>query len=97
VSPWEAIIMKAKLILALLILLATFSTVSCNKQEGPIREAISRKDDYQQAYVYGFPMIAAYKAMYEFSSTSRTRSTRRRLTQSGEPPRPLLLKTPPLS
>jgi hypothetical protein len=44
-----------------------FTAVSCNEQEGPVREAISHKDDYQQAYVYGFPMIAAYKAMYEFS------------------------------
>jgi hypothetical protein len=41
-------------------------TSACNK-EGPAREAISQKDNYQQAYVYGFPMIAAYKAMYEFA------------------------------
>ena len=32
-----------------------------------MREAISNKDTYQQAYVYGFPMIAAYKAMYQFN------------------------------
>ncbi len=32
-----------------------------------MREAISHKDDYQQAYIYGFPMIAAYKAMCEFT------------------------------
>jgi hypothetical protein len=42
-------------------------TVSCSKQEGPMREAVSHKDDYEQAYVYGFPMIAAYKAMYQFT------------------------------
>ena len=36
-------------------------------QNGPVKEAISHKGDYKQAYVYGFPMIAAYKAMYEFS------------------------------
>jgi hypothetical protein len=42
-------------------------TGACNKQEGPVREAVSHKDDYQQAYIYGFPMIAAYKAMYQFN------------------------------
>jgi hypothetical protein len=41
--------------------------VSCSKQGGPVGEAISHKDDYQQAYVYGFPMIAGYKAMYQFA------------------------------
>jgi hypothetical protein len=41
--------------------------VSCNKHEGPVREAVSHKDDYEQAYFYAFPMIAAYKAMYQFS------------------------------
>jgi hypothetical protein len=35
--------------------------------EGPVREAVSHKQDYQDAYIYGFPMIAAYKAMYEFT------------------------------
>ncbi|MGA7410375.1 MAG: DUF1254 domain-containing protein [Bryobacteraceae bacterium] len=35
--------------------------------EKPVREAVSHKDTYQQAYVYGFPMIAAYKAMYQFN------------------------------
>jgi hypothetical protein len=55
------------LIIAAVILLGTLSTIACNKQEAPVREAISHKDDYQQAYIYGFPMIAAYKAMYEFT------------------------------
>jgi hypothetical protein len=58
---------KTKRIIAALSLLVAFSTVSCNKQEGPVREAISHKDDYQQAYTYGFPMIAGYKAMYQFA------------------------------
>jgi len=57
---------KSKALTAFLILLAVLSTVSCGKQE-PVREAVSHKDDYQQAYVYGFPMIAAYKAMYQFA------------------------------
>jgi len=59
--------MKAKSLLTALTLLGALATVSCNQQQGPVREAVSRKDDYQQAYVYGFPMIAAYKAMYEFN------------------------------
>ncbi len=42
--------------------------VACsNEKAGPLREAVSHKDTYQQAYVYGFPMIAAYKAMYQFN------------------------------
>jgi hypothetical protein len=41
--------------------------VSCSKNEQPVREAVSNKDTYQQAYIYGFPMIAAYKALYQFN------------------------------
>ena len=52
--------------------LVIFGSVSCNKQEGPVREAVSHKDDYKQAYIYGFPMIAAYKAMYEFNIDKST-------------------------
>jgi len=59
--------MKTKLMAAATILLNMLLMISCNKQEGPIREAVSHKDDYRQAYVYGFPMIAAYKAMYQFT------------------------------
>jgi hypothetical protein len=58
--------MKSKSIVAVLVL-ATLLMVSCSKQGGPVGEAISHKDDYQQAYVYGFPMIAGYKAMYQFA------------------------------
>jgi hypothetical protein len=36
-------------------------------QNGPVREAVSHKEDYQQAYVYGFPVIAGYKALYQFT------------------------------
>ena len=59
--------MKAKSLAAAITVLAILCVVSCSKQEGPVREAVSHKDDYQQAYVYGFPMIAAYKAMYQFA------------------------------
>ncbi len=42
--------------------------VACSTQKSePLREAVSHKDTYSQAYVYGFPMIAAYKAMYQFN------------------------------
>ena len=57
--------MKIKSLCCLVILIATLATLSCTKE--PVREAVSHKDDYQQAYVYGFPMIAAYKAMYQFN------------------------------
>jgi hypothetical protein len=43
------------------------TSVGCNKSEGPVREGLSHKDDYKQAYIYAFPMIAGYKAMHEFS------------------------------
>ena len=59
--------MKARLFTTGFLLLGTLASVSCNKQENPVTQAVSHKDDYQQAYVYGFPMIAAYKAMYQFS------------------------------
>ena len=59
--------MKLKSLYTAVILIATLATVSCNKQEGPVSEAASHKDDYQQAYIYGFPIIAAYKAMYQFN------------------------------
>ncbi len=42
--------------------------VGCSSEKpGPVREAVSHKDTYQEAYVYGFPMIAAYKALYQFN------------------------------
>ena len=59
--------MKKQFLVAACVALVLFTTVSCNKNEGPAREAISHKDDYQAAYIYGFPMIAAYKATYQFA------------------------------
>jgi hypothetical protein len=59
--------MTNKLVAAVFVVSALFATVSCSKNEGPVREAASHKDDYRQAYVYGFPMIAAYKATYQFA------------------------------
>jgi hypothetical protein len=59
--------MKSRLMLLVVLAMGAAGTVSCNKEDGPIREAVSHKDAYQQAYIYGFPMIAAYKAMYQFN------------------------------
>ena len=58
--------MRTKLLVFYVVSMLVFSTTSC-KDTGPAREAGSHKDIYQQAYIYGFPMIAAYKAMYEFN------------------------------
>jgi len=59
--------LKSRIAVVAMLLVSMLATVSCNKQEGPVREAVSHKDDYQQTYVYGFPIIAAYKAMHEFA------------------------------
>ena len=51
-------------LLAALLLPTTFADVSCNRN--PAEEGIPHKGDYQLAYTYAFPMIAAYKAMYQY-------------------------------
>lgn len=48
----------------LLALAATLLTVSCRRK---LNEGVIHKDDYQKAYIYAYPMIANYKAMYEFN------------------------------
>jgi hypothetical protein len=59
--------MKTGLALIAISAVVAIGAVSCNKGGEPVREAVSNKDNYQEAYTYGFPMIAAYKAMYEFN------------------------------
>ena len=59
--------MNSKLALFVTLALFAIGTISCNKDNGPVREAVSHKDIYQEAYIYGFPMIAAYKALYQFN------------------------------
>ncbi len=49
-------------LIALVVLLGCLPVTSCN-----VGQAVSHKDDFKQAYIYGFPMIAAYKAMHEFN------------------------------
>jgi hypothetical protein len=46
---------------------ASVLTASCSKQNGPVPETVSNDETYREAYIYGFPMIAAYKAMYQFN------------------------------
>jgi hypothetical protein len=41
---------------ALALALVVAATISCNKESGPVREAVSNKNVYQEAYIYGFPI-----------------------------------------
>src|ERR1700689_3199625 len=59
--------MNRKLVCVVALALSAVGPLSCNNESGPVREAVSNKDAYQEAYIYGFPMLAAYKAMYEFN------------------------------
>jgi hypothetical protein len=55
--------MKA-LIVCFVVLLVTFAGVAAyGKNEG---QAVSHKDIYQEAYVYGFPLVMNYGIMYEY-------------------------------
>jgi hypothetical protein len=49
-----------------LLMPATLATVSCDRKN-PAEEGFTHKDDYRVAYPYAYPMIAAYKAMYQFN------------------------------
>jgi len=55
--------MKIKSLVAILVMCAAFT--SCTKE--PVREAASHKDDYKQAYIYGFPMLMNYAVMYQYA------------------------------
>jgi hypothetical protein len=50
-----------------MLLSALFSAASCSKNKDADRAKVPNQSAYEEAYVYGFPMIAAYKAMYQFS------------------------------
>ena len=54
--------MQPQKLVAVAALLGCLPITSCKTGQ-----AISHKDDFKQAYIYGFPMIAAYKAMHEFN------------------------------
>lgn len=51
----------------LLTTLAAITLLVAGCQKGPVKEAISHKDDYKQAYIYGFPMLMNYAVMYEYA------------------------------
>jgi hypothetical protein len=49
-----------------MLLVGSLALVSCSRQ-GSVREAALPKDEWKQAYIYGYPMIAAYKALYQLN------------------------------
>src|SRR5271166_3174484 len=60
----HSLVRRAAVAAIALLAVATLLTVSCRRRYD---EGLIHKDDYQQAYIYAFPMIANYKAMYEFN------------------------------
>ena len=44
-----------------------FGRTGTLKMTSPVREAVSYRQDYEDTYLCGFPMIAAYKVMGEFT------------------------------
>jgi hypothetical protein len=60
---------QAKRITVSLIALSTLAVglIGCSSEKpGPLREAVSHKGTYQEAYVYGFPMVMNYGIMYAY-------------------------------
>ena len=55
--------MKAIILCLLVVLTTLVGDVAYSKDEG---QTISRKDIYQEAYVYGFPMVMSYGIMYAY-------------------------------
>lgn len=56
-----------KNVMAAIAICAVLASVACNKSQGPVPEAVSHKDDYKAAYIYGFPMLMNYAVMYEYA------------------------------
>jgi hypothetical protein len=55
-----------KLAILMALAVAAIGPLSCNKENGPVSEAVSNKDIYRDAYIYGFPMVMNYGVMYEY-------------------------------
>src|SRR6516225_319460 len=53
----------AATVLSFVTFLPFLGAIGCHRN---LEEGITHKDDYQKAYIYVFPMVANYKAMYEF-------------------------------
>src|SRR5580700_5456819 len=58
--------MKTRNLYFVAALTALVAALSCSKNEGPVPEAVSHKDTYEEAYVYGFPMVMNYGVMYAY-------------------------------
>jgi hypothetical protein len=56
-------LMKALIVCFVVFLLTFVGVAAYGKNEG---QAVSHKDIYQEAYVYGFPMVMNYGIMYEY-------------------------------
>jgi hypothetical protein len=54
---------KSLLFLLVLSLLAG----SCSRRGGPVEHVSITSGTYEEACIYGFPMIVAYQAMYQFN------------------------------
>jgi hypothetical protein len=55
-----------KLAILMALAVAAIGPQSCNKENGPVAEAVSNKDIYRDAYIYGFPMVMNYGVMYAY-------------------------------
>jgi len=56
--------MKKNLSLVVVLAACLVAAVSCKDE--PVREAISHKDIYREAYIYGFPMVMNYGVLYAY-------------------------------
>src|SRR5271169_1056113 len=58
--------MKTRKLNYVVAIMALVGVVSCNKEQTPGPAAASHKGTYQEAYVYGFPMVMNYGVMYAY-------------------------------
>lgn len=58
--------MRSGWLIAVIALLGILSPAFSNAQ-GPVREAVSDKNTWKEAYIYGFPMVMNYGVMYAYA------------------------------
>jgi len=51
----------------ILFVLGAVTLLFASCKGGPVQQAVSHKDDWKQAYIYGFPMLMNYGVMYEYA------------------------------
>src|ERR1700727_3650775 len=57
----------AKKVTVFVVAVLTFSLAGCSGEKtAPVQEAVSQKDTYREAYIYGFPMVMNYGVMYAY-------------------------------